>query len=157
MTKCKPERAALRTKALHSVHQGILADEHIAMRVDHGCSGQTELTRVGPGMAPLREQFSIRREMINAGIVGFDDDDMTLGVSAHPFWLTLFSLGHLPKAQVNAIRREFLHPAGHVHDVEIVFAIDGHGSWLVKLTQGRAAGANHLNFAEDAALNGRAQ
>jgi hypothetical protein len=71
--------------------------------------------------------------------MGFEDDDIAEVIAVHTFGFAEISGGHLPIGEVVAVRRKFLHAAGHVDDVEIVVVIEGEGARFIELAEAGAA------------------
>ena len=72
--------------------------------------------------------------MIHALIVRFNHYNVALPIAAHAFGFAQIGLGHLPGKHKNALGREFLHAASHIHNEKIVVCVYGHGTRLVELS-----------------------
>src|ERR1051325_1092589 len=94
--------------------------------------------------------------MIHPLIMRFEHDDVALAVAAHAFGFAQIGLWHLPGKQKRAHWREFLHPASHVHRIQVVLLIHRHRTRLVQLTESNAPRADDLDPAKELALEGNA-
>ena len=143
------------TETLHSLGRAVFADQDFIPRVHGHRAGQHELAGVGSAPAPLSHQLACRREMVYTLIMRLDNDNIALAVAAQAFGFAQVGLRHLPGEQEHAVGGEFLHPARHIHNVEIVLQVHRHRARLVELTQADTSGANDLRAAEKPARDGR--
>jgi hypothetical protein len=79
------ERAVGDVEALDAFGDAVFADEDVALRGDGDGAREGEVTGVGAVTAPLFDELTAGREVINAGVVRFEDNDITAVIAVHAF------------------------------------------------------------------------
>src|SRR6266436_4214146 len=110
-------------ETLDPLHWTIFADKNLFVGIYRNRSGERELTDIGAFLAPLRDEFALRCEMIHALIMRFNYYDVSVSITAHAFGFSKICLWHLPGKQEDAVGRELLHPTGHIDHKEIILRI----------------------------------
>ena len=90
--------------------------------------------------------------MVQALIVGFDNNNVPFKVASHALWLAQVGLGHLPGKYKLSLRRKLLNTPGHIDHIHVVLPINRHRARLVELGDAHATRADNLHMAEELAL-----
>jgi len=112
-------------------------------RTRHG-----ELAQVGAGRAPLRNKRSQGGKMIDPGIMGFNDNDVTLLIASHSLGPAEVGLRHLPAQQIIPDRRKFLDSPREVRHVAIILGIDSQRSRFIELAESGPSGSDDFHMTE---------
>ena len=147
------EIGAVMRETLDAFNEAVFADVDVTVGIDGDGARELKPGNVGAVLTPLREELAVMIEMIHAGIMGLDDDDVAIAVLDHAFGFANVGLGHLPRKEVLAGGRKFLDATGEINDVEVVIAIEGDGSRLIELTCACAARTDDFDRGEKLAAD----
>ena len=137
---------------LDAIHKRVFADNQVTLCIDGHGARQRQFPGVRASGSPSRGQPALGREMIHALVVRFDDDNIARGVPAHALWFAEISLWHLPRKKESPIRTELLHAARHVHNKQVIVAVQRQRARLIELPGAGAPHADDFNGGKDGAV-----
>ena len=145
-------RLPVGSKPLHALHDLEFTHVGRTVRADRHRARKGQLPAFAPVHAPLRNQPSLRREMVDPRIVRLHHHDVSLVIARHALGTAARDLRHLPLQQVVAVGIKFLDAPGHVADIHIVVPIDRDRPRLDELPRCIPAASQHVHLGENLAL-----
>src|SRR5207253_802380 len=87
------EFAAVGREMLHAFDEVVFGNVQFTARIHGNGTREREVAGICSFVAPLRNEFAFGCEMVDAFVVGLDQNDVAVFVAIHAFWFAFFGVG----------------------------------------------------------------